>query len=704
MHAPAAEPPPASEPARGPDADHAAGSDRTALDAPESAPQRAPSVAATAADPAPPTAPVEEASPVAAEADKRRSLWDVISRRTPPAELPTPQASRPAIGWEETAGESRSAAPPDARPARDSVAPPVAEPPPEPRAESRAEPPRDERPRVDWQDHETHETPASIAWSQHDPVDRAGSPPSSDRPRAADVAVDPGPRPVFAPPRRDEAPADSGAPPASDGPPAWLRGAARGAAGITFEATDAPEESVAESAPAPLAAPAARYVSDDEIDPEILAGFLDEPVGPAGIAFEEVAAPGAEGTAAARWVPDSPDVGVFTGFVPDDQIDGGFVPDDDEFEPAAHGSSAPGGVTFEEAAPHEAPRYYAPGAAEPSAPFGAAAGTAAPARPSGPTEPVVPTWSRPALAAAGLGVLAIPLAGLAALPHVAWRVPALVFGLFGMSVGYLAVSECRRARGRRLGRSFAWTGVVAGLAGMFLGPLVMTRYGDSYRKARARAESTARLERIGTALADFHARDRRFPAGCTVEISDDGNRLPLHGWMTQLLPYVDEVDLHRAIDLQQPFDADVNLRAMQTTVAAFQTPDGSLERVGRGYAVAHFAGVGGSKTVGPKTVQYGLFDVGSRTAQDDVKDGLSTTLAVGEVGSNIPPWGDPHNWRQPGRGINRENNGFGNADRTGALFLFADGSVRFLSNKTNPQVLEHLATRNGGEEIQANLP
>ena len=42
---------------------------------------------------------------------------------------------------------------------------------------------------------------------------------------------------------------------------------------------------------------------------------------------------------------------------------------------------------------------------------------------------------------------------------------------------------------------------------------------------------------------------------------------------------------------------------------------------------------------------------------------------------------------------------FGNADGTGALFLMADGSVRFFSNKTSRKILEKLSTRDGADFV-----
>jgi hypothetical protein len=85
-------------------------------------------------------------------------------------------------------------------------------------------------------------------------------------------------------------------------------------------------------------------------------------------------------------------------------------------------------------------------------------------------------------------------------------------------------------------------------------------------------------------------------------------------------------------------------------------------------------------------------------------DGTANTLLVGEVNANFKPWGDPLNVRDPARGINRSPYGFGGPpSRRGALFAMADGSVRFFSERTSPEVLRALATPDGGEEIDLSL-
>jgi hypothetical protein len=96
-----------------------------------------------------------------------------------------------------------------------------------------------------------------------------------------------------------------------------------------------------------------------------------------------------------------------------------------------------------------------------------------------------------------------------------------------------------------------------------------------------------------------------------------------------------------------------------------------------------------------QTVNLGIFDGGAKVSRADFSDGLSQTLIAGEIPEGYRPWGEPGNWRTVGEGLNRGTSSFGNTEKTGALFLRADGSVSFLSNQIDPDVLKRLSTRDG---------
>ena len=175
----------------------------------------------------------------------------------------------------------------------------------------------------------------------------------------------------------------------------------------------------------------------------------------------------------------------------------------------------------------------------------------------------------------------------------------------------------------------------------------------------------------------------------------------MHGWMASLLPYLGEQELHSSIQFNVPYDDPANLSAMRSNVNAFLAAGGDRSPIGRqNFAPTHFAGLGGELNIeGVGLVKVGVFGRNSSTTREDLTDGLSQTFVAGEIASFYPAWGEPENWRMIGRGLNRDSDGFGNAADTGALFLKADGSVKFYSNETDPTVLRMLSTPNAGDLV-----
>ena len=160
----------------------------------------------------------------------------------------------------------------------------------------------------------------------------------------------------------------------------------------------------------------------------------------------------------------------------------------------------------------------------------------------------------------------------------------------------------------------------------------------------------------------------------------------MHSWQTALLPYLGQQGLFDQIDRSMPWNNPRNESAIATVVPEFLNPVMSKPiRSASVPAPSHYAGngwvLGGGKALRSK----------------DISDGLSHTILSGEVNTEFKAWGDPLNWRDPMRGINRVPDGFGSPFQHGAHFLLGDGSVRFISNSVDPTVLKGLATPDGGE-------
>lgn len=296
-----------------------------------------------------------------------------------------------------------------------------------------------------------------------------------------------------------------------------------------------------------------------------------------------------------------------------------------------------------------------------------------------------------------LGALSVPISLIAIFPAIWTRVPPSVCGFVALLFGFLGLSEIQRSRGRIRGQSIAYSGMALGLLGMFAGPLIYTPL-DVFGQT-SDWHTSGHLKQIGAATEIYYQTDHAYPAGGTFHVPKPGVLEPMHGWMTQLLPHLPQgAVLFEQLDLSKPYFDPVNLPVMEHRVPSFLAAGGSQALVQEKYGPAHFAGLGGTVTQDDGSIAHvGVFDINSDVTRDDVADGLSHTMLAGELGHNYPAWGDPQNWRQIGKGLNRDPNGFGNARHSGSLFLMADGSVKYFPNQTDPKVLQALSTRDGDE-------
>jgi hypothetical protein len=321
-----------------------------------------------------------------------------------------------------------------------------------------------------------------------------------------------------------------------------------------------------------------------------------------------------------------------------------------------------------------------------------------------PAEPqFTPQRSRGAVRSVILGGVAVLASALALLPELYAKIPGTLLGFLALMVGLLAMGEIRRSRGRQGGRNWAGTGIALGVLAMLLGPIAFSPLGSELRLRYGRRQTAKNLERVGTALNDYYHDHGHFPPGSIHEQKKGGEDVPLHNWTTMLLPYLgeDEAALHQKIDLKLPYNHETNRRAMERGIDAFYASGSSRQKTQAGFAVTHSVALGGTLDVeNVGRVNVGVFSRNSRVKRSDVTDGLEHTLVAGEVAFDFPAWGEPGQYRSIGKGLNTTRDGFGNPDRTGAMFLRADGSVKFLSNKIDLDVLRNLSTRNGREKVE----
>jgi prepilin-type N-terminal cleavage/methylation domain-containing protein/prepilin-type processing-associated H-X9-DG protein len=299
--------------------------------------------------------------------------------------------------------------------------------------------------------------------------------------------------------------------------------------------------------------------------------------------------------------------------------------------------------------------------------------------------------------------------------------------------------------------------IIAILIGLLL-PAV-----QKVREAASRASCLNNLKQIGLALHLYHDTEGTFPPGYLYlptatgkQPSRPGTQRIIHwvppppvpppngpgwGWAAYLLPYIEQGNLYRQIDLTLPVEGPTMLGPRSTLMKIYTCPsdlqtglftvktDANKDlAVAATNSYAACYGAGGLINTQPDAGD-GMFFRNSKTAFKTITDGTSLTLAIGErsalfaqtpwagvmsagttrttpgapVYSSIVEWAptmvlarisnkqlkdpycEPYDFFSPHSGV--------------VQFLFADGSVRPLSTSVSLPVLQALATCAGGEPI-----
>ena len=202
-------------------------------------------------------------------------------------------------------------------------------------------------------------------------------------------------------------------------------------------------------------------------------------------------------------------------------------------------------------------------------------------------------------------------------------------------------------------------------------------------RAAHRVQSTNNLRQIGLAMHNYHTDHHNLPPGGTFNEYGEMQ----HSWETALLPYLELSSIKPNLSL--PWNHPDNAQWFKTVIPGFINPGvrDSEPTDAEGYALSHYS------------VNSRVFGANHGLQFKDVTDGMSNTIMAGEVKERFKPWGHPVNGRDPALGINKSPDGFGGPWNYVTNFLLMDGSVRTMSDDTDPAVLRALSTPNGGEKL-----
>lgn len=195
------------------------------------------------------------------------------------------------------------------------------------------------------------------------------------------------------------------------------------------------------------------------------------------------------------------------------------------------------------------------------------------------------------------------------------------------------------------------------------------------------------LRQIGLAIHNYHDSHNQMP----LDILDAAGK-PILSWRVQILPYLEQDNLFRQIDMTKPWDDPANKRFLETMPDVFRVHGRDIKVKGMTYLQMPSADKP-SKGEPPFGDPFKI--PGVRRNLATITDGTSNTFMVVEAEDPVL-WMKPDDVKYDPKNLPK----LGSPDRGTFLALFGDGSVRaFQRKKLTDAALRGLLTVNGGEVV-----
>lgn len=241
----------------------------------------------------------------------------------------------------------------------------------------------------------------------------------------------------------------------------------------------------------------------------------------------------------------------------------------------------------------------------------------------------------------------------------------------------------------------------------------------SARESSRRMTCLNNLFQIGVAMNSYQTAHDVLPPGTTDSAGPVHNTK--HGykmnWIVSLLPYLDENVLYQHIDRSVgPFDAKNDVVREMHPPPMFSCP--SADRVPAGLPLASdYAGCQNDVEAPIDTNNHGVLFLNSHISRNDVTDGISHTIYVGEklpdatdLGwmsgtrgtlrntGTAPQWGPPDPTKL--NPVGKDDlwvGGFSSEHPQQCNFLFGDGRTESLSTSIDMKILQQFGNRADGK-------